>query len=118
MAAPLIWLSTPPYAGSRARASLDVALSFAAFAQAPVLVFSGDAVLGLVARQPGVVADTPSLRKIIDSLPLYDVETIWVDADSLAAHGIPPSALPGFARVAECDQLRALLDAAGHVLSL
>lgn len=118
MSRPLIWLTAAPYAGSRARAGVDLALSFAAFAQAPTLLFSGDAVLALVPRWPGAEAEFPSLRKIIDSLPLYDVETLWVDAASVEAHGLATADLPPFAHLADTGKVRALLDAAGHVLSV
>jgi tRNA 2-thiouridine synthesizing protein C len=118
MASPLILLSAPAYEGSRARAALDVLMSFAVFAQEPQVLITGAAVDALVARSEDAQCDQPSLRKIIESLPLYDVERIWVDRHSLAAAAIGEDALPAFATVADDEDMRRLIAKAGHVLSL
>lgn len=115
---PLIWLSSPPYRGSRLRTGLDLLLAYAVFAQQPVALFSGDAVHALLPHPRGAASSRPSLRKIIDSLPLYDVERIWVDADSLTEAAIEMSALPDFAQPADAEQFRRLVDGAGHVVSI
>lgn len=115
---PLIWFSSAPYRGSRLRTGLDLLLSYAVFAQQPVALFSGDAVHALLPRPQGADSPRPSLRKVIDSLPLYDVERIWVDAGSLTAAAIEASALPDFAQLADAAQFRRLVDGAGHVLSV
>lgn len=115
---PLIWLSRAPYAGTDARAGLDVALSYAVFGQAPEILLTGDAVLGVLPWRERPPKAQPSIRKILDSLPLYDVERIWVDEDSLRAHAVAPSALPDYARCADAGTVRRLLTDAGHILSL
>ena len=118
MAPPLIVLSASPYEGSRARAALDVLMSFAVFAQEPRVLVIGSAVDALVGRGEERQCEQASLRKIIDSLPLYDVERIWVDRDSLTAAAIEDEALPAFAVVADAQDLRRLVAGAGHVISL
>lgn len=118
MAAPLIVLSASPYEGARARAALDVLMSFAVFAQEPQVLVTGAAVHALVARKRAPQSDHPSLRKIIDSLPLYDVERIWVDRRSLTLAAIEEDALPAFASVVDEAELRVLIAEAGQVLSL
>jgi sulfur relay (sulfurtransferase) DsrF/TusC family protein len=60
----------------------------------------------------------PSLRKVLDSMPLYDVDHLWVDLASLEQHGMDPVALPDYARGADNARLRDLIAHAGHVLSL
>ena len=118
MSSPLIILTAAPYEGSRARAALDVLMSFAVFAQEPQVLFMGPSVDALVARGEGAQSDQPSLRKVIESLPLYDVERIWVDRHSLTAAAIADDALPAFATVADAGDVRRLIREAGQVLSL
>ncbi|MDP5055215.1 MAG: DsrE family protein, partial [Congregibacter sp.] len=102
---PLILLQTAPYDGSLARSSLDLALSFAVFAQQPQLLFCGAGVLCLSAHQHPDAIGRKSLRKVIDSLPMYDLETIFVDAGSLEMNGLNSAHLPGFAVVLDARQV-------------
>ncbi|MEM6775714.1 MAG: DsrE family protein [Pseudomonadota bacterium] len=113
---PLICLTSAPYAGARMRAGIDTLMAFAAFAQHPEVLFSGVGVLALLRRQAEPDRREPSLRKLIDSLPLYDVETIWVDAASLETHGITREELPGFAQCLDAAAVKSLLDGASHLL--
>ncbi len=113
---PLIWLSSAPYAGSRMRAGIDTAMAFAAFAQQPQVLISDAGVLALLHRSAEPAYREPSLRKLIDSLPLYDVETLWVDAESLDAHGIAKEELPEFSQCLDADAAKELLERASHVL--
>jgi tRNA 2-thiouridine synthesizing protein C len=115
---PLIVMQSAPYRGSLARAALDVALSYAVFSQHPGILFSGDAVLGLIADQQPETLGRKSLRKVIDSMPLYDIDEIYVDGDALDSHGVPRSKLPEFARILGPAELRSLTEQASHVLSL
>ncbi len=115
---PLLWMSRTPYAGTAARAGIDAALAFAVFAQAPEVVLCGDAVLSLLPAEIGQEQPQPSLRKVLDSMPLYDVDHLWVDLASLEQHGMAPAALPDYARCADDAKLRDLVARAGHVLSL
>ncbi|MEO1079126.1 MAG: DsrE family protein [Pseudomonadota bacterium] len=112
---PLIWLSNAPYAGARMRAGIDTAMAFAAFAQNPQVLVSGTGVLALLRRETEPDYKEPSLRKLVDSLPLYDVETVWVDAASLVAYGITRDELPAFAQCLDAGAVRALLDDASHL---
>lgn len=115
---PLVLLQSAPYEGSLARSALDLALSFAVFAQDPLLVFSGDAVLALKAHQSPAALGKKSLRKVIDSLPLYDVDRVFVDSASLTQRGITTQDLPAFAVALNPSELNALLREADHVISL
>ena len=115
---PLIVLSASPYAGSLARAALDLALSFAVFDRAPRLLFCGDGVLQLAAAQDADAIGRKSLRKVIDSLSLYDIETLYVSRDDLQVHGLRDAQLPASAALLDQDGVRQLRAHAGPLLSL
>lgn len=115
---PLIELGRAPYDGAFARSALDVVLSYAAFAQNPLVLFSGAGVLALIDTQDATALGRKSLRKVIDSLPLYDLETVFVEQASLVRFGIAMTQLPDFASPLGDAELAALRAGARHVLSL
>jgi tRNA 2-thiouridine synthesizing protein C len=84
----LIVCRRPPYGESYAREALDVALAYAAFDQAVALLFLGDGVLQLIAPQQGERIDQKAHDKQLSALPLYDIETLYVDAQALQARSI------------------------------
>ncbi|MFT4769955.1 MAG: tRNA 2-thiouridine synthesizing protein C, partial [Glaciecola sp.] len=59
-----------------------------------------------------------SLRKVIDSLPLYDIDRVFVDALSLEQNGLNPQDLPVFAVSLSTGELQDLIRGASHVISL
>lgn len=77
-----------PYGSALAREALDVALTAATFDQSVALLFVGDGVLQLVRRQQPTAIAQKALDKQLSALPLYDVETIYVEAEALAARGL------------------------------
>lgn len=113
-----IVLQSPPYAGSLARSALDLAMSYAVFSLQPQLLFTGVAVRALDQSQAPAQMGRKSLRKVIDSLPLYDVEEIYADEASLAAQGLSPEALPDFVKILNAEDTRSLTGKATHVISL
>ena len=77
-----------PYGQTLAREALDVALTAATFDQTVALLFMGDGVQQLIrAQQPSAIAQK-ALDKQLAALPLYDVETIYVEAAALRARGL------------------------------
>jgi tRNA 2-thiouridine synthesizing protein C len=114
----LVVLSQSPYAGSGARAALDLALAFAVFGQAPRLLFQGEGVLQLRPAQDPSRAGRRSLRKLIDSLPLYDIEEIHVLESDAQRLGLHDTALPECARLVDDATARAMRAGARHILSL
>jgi tRNA 2-thiouridine synthesizing protein C len=81
----LIVCRRPPYGTSFAREALDVAMASAAFDQSVAMLFLGDGVLQLIAGQHSAGIDQKAHDKQLSALPLYDVETIYVDAEALQA---------------------------------
>ncbi|MFT7289209.1 MAG: tRNA 2-thiouridine synthesizing protein C [Halieaceae bacterium] len=114
---PLLILQRTPYGGSLARSALDVALSYAVFNQRPQILFSGAGVLQLGEGQSPAGLGLKSLRKVIDSFPLYDIEEILVDRESLQQYGLAAAALPDFARLIDRSQTRVIVQTAMPVLS-
>ena len=78
----------PPYGSSLARDALDVAMASAAFDQKVTMLFLGDGVLQLCNGQDGAAIGQKSHDKQLGALPLYDVDELYVDANSLRTHGL------------------------------
>lgn len=83
----LIILRRPPYGESFAREALDMALAAAAFDQPIGLLFLGDGVAQLVNTQDSTAIGEKSFEKQLSALPLYDINTIYVDATALQQRG-------------------------------
>ena len=115
---PLIILSQPPYAGSGARAAVDLALSYAVFGKAPRLLLLGDGVLQLAGGQEPGESGRRSLGKVIDSLPLYDIDTLYLRAADASVRGLELSGLPAHVKCLDDDAVRQLRAGARHILSL
>jgi tRNA 2-thiouridine synthesizing protein C len=62
-----------------------VALAYAAFDQTVALLFLGDGVLQLIAPQHGEKIGQKAHDKQLSALPLYDIETLYVDTEALQA---------------------------------
>ncbi len=98
------------------RSALDTALAAAAFDQPVTLLFQGEGVLQLLPAQDARAAGVRNLRKVIDSLPLYDIETVYVDAAAATAFGVAPDTLPASTQWLDPAGIRALLISHDHVL--
>lgn len=82
---------TSPYAGGRAREGLDALLAAAVFEQEVAVLFMGDGVLQLLADQQP--ARGRNQYKMLQSLPLYDVEQVYFSSSTLAQRQISPASL-------------------------
>ncbi len=98
------------------RSALDTALAAAAFDQPVTLLFQGEGVLQLLAAQDSRATGVRNLRKVIDSLPLYDIETLYVDAAAASVFGLDADALPADAQLLDATGMRSLVDRHDHVL--
>ena len=105
-----------PYGQSLAREALDVALTAATFDQQVAMLFMGDGVLQLFkSQQPAAIAQK-ALDKQLAALPLYDVETIYVEAEALQARGLSPADLALSAQTLQSDDIARQIDAHDIVL--
>jgi tRNA 2-thiouridine synthesizing protein C len=98
------------------RSALDTALAAAAFDQPVALLFLGEGVLQLLPAQDSRPAGVRNLRKVLDSLPLYEIETVYVDAAAAATFGLEGEALPPQAECLDAAGIRELLVRHDHVL--
>ncbi len=113
----LIVLRHSPYGSSLSRAGIDAALAAGAFEQAVNVLFLGDGVLQLLPDQDTAATGSKNLGKNIASLPLYDIETLFIDAQSVAQLGIDPAALPAQAQLLAPAAVRGLMCGHQHLLS-
>jgi tRNA 2-thiouridine synthesizing protein C len=116
MSYPLIVLTRAPYSSSLPRSALDLVMAFAVFNQGPRVLFQGDGVLQLRADQQP--QGQPVLRKVIDSLPLYDVAHCYALTADLERRGLSPTSLPDFVQPLDAQQARSLLGDAAALLTL
>lgn len=98
------------------RSALDTALAAAAFDQPVALLFQGEGVLQLLPAQDSGAAGVRNLRKVLDSLPLYEIETVYVDGTAAAAFGLDRDSLPAGSEWLDAAGMRALLARHDHVL--
>ena len=88
MSKPLFIQHRAPYQGYGALETLDALLVAAAFGQNPSVLFQGDGVWQLLQPQQPQLIGRTSVAAQLEALPLYDVNDVYVDEDSLTARGL------------------------------
>lgn len=112
----LVVVRRSPYGSSLARSALDAALALAAFDQPVKLLFLGEGVLQLVPEQDTQGTGAKNVSKLLASLPLYDIETVYSDMASAQRYGVDLSEAPVPAEGLSTEQLRQMMDACDHIL--
>jgi tRNA 2-thiouridine synthesizing protein C len=84
----LIQCRCAPYGSSRARDAVEVAMACGAFDQTVSLLFLGHGVLALSKDQQPVAGSARNLAKLLGALPDYGIDTVCVERDALANHGL------------------------------
>lgn len=105
-----------PYSSGLARASLDLVLAAAAFEQDVNFLFLGDGVQQLRADQDGQLLGTKTLARQLAALPMYDVETVYADAQAAERLGVNTDTAPLPVAALDTQAMSALIGAADHVL--
>jgi tRNA 2-thiouridine synthesizing protein C len=105
-----------PYGSSLAGAALDAALASAAFEQPVDLLFLGDGVLQLQANQDCREVGIRNKGKVLASLPLYDIERVYVDAEAAGRYRLDLAAAPLQAETLEPAAMHQLMAAYDHLL--
>ena len=86
-------LRRSPYGSSLAKASLDVVFANAAFDQPISVLFLGDGVLQLLPAQDSHALGIANVARQLASLPLYDINTVYVDARAVERYNLDLSAM-------------------------
>ncbi|ALO46202.1 sulfurtransferase complex subunit TusC [Pseudohongiella spirulinae] len=107
-----------PYGSSRAKATLDMALSAAVFEQSVQLIFMDDGVFQLLAKQDPAAIGAKNTSAALTALPLYGIETVYVASESLQQRGLAAEDLSISARVSGWQEISALLHRSDTVISL
>jgi len=112
----LIVLRHSPYGSSLAKASLDVALATAAFEQSVDLLFLGDGVLQLLPEQDSHSLGIKNFGRQLASLPLYDINCAYVDAEAAARYNLDLTKAPVETRVLDPKKMHQLMVGYDHLL--
>lgn len=112
----LVVVRHSPYGSSLARASLDVALAAAAFEQPVKLLFMGDGVLQLLPGQDSQAIGQKNIGRLLSSLPLYDIDTVYADAEAVARHGIDLGSAPLPTKALDAPDMQQLMINCDHLL--
>jgi tRNA 2-thiouridine synthesizing protein C len=107
-----------PYGSYATQETLDAALAAAAFEQQVQLLFSGDGVWSLVANQHSDAIQRKSIERLLHALHYYDIETVYVDADSLQARNLTAEHFSISTTALSADEQAALLRRADCVIAL
>ena len=95
---------------------MDLALALGAFEQDFDVLFIGEGVLQLLPDQASDGIGIKNVGRALSSLPLVDVERVYVDAEALAEYGLQPDALLLPATPVLGPDLRALLAGCDHLV--
>ncbi|MDN3555056.1 sulfurtransferase complex subunit TusC [Halomonas maura] len=84
----LVILRHGPHGTSWLREGLDAALVAAAFGRRVSLLFMGEGVSALVSGQQAGPLGQKGTAPTLEMLAMYDIETLWVEAEALASLGL------------------------------
>lgn len=107
-----------PYGDSNAQLCLEMALACAVFGQTVSYVFLDDGVYQLLKHQDASGIDSKTLGKALETLDLYGIENVCVDADSLSERGIQGSDLVLEVEPVSRTHIAELIDQADTVFNL
>lgn len=107
-----------PYGQGRAKACLDMVLSTAVFEQKVNFIFMDDGLWQLKRQQDPASIDSKDLSAAFAALPLYDVDTVYVDVDSMHRRGLELDALVVPATAVSVAQIGELIRQSDVVFSL
>lgn len=113
----LVILRHPPHGSSWLREGLDVALVAAAFGQAVSLLFQDEGVLALLKGQQAGPLGQKGTAATLDMLAMYDIESLYIDAEALNRFGLHADALQLSAIRVDAEAIKSLLNQHQQVLT-
>lgn len=114
----IVVVRNSPYGSSLARTALDIVLAAGAFEQSVSVLLYGDGVLQLNPQQRGDKLGTKTISKQLASLPFYDVEKVYAEANTLERYAIDLAEAPLPVEPVSPKQIQDLLARHDHVMSL
>lgn len=112
----LVVVRHAPYSSSLARTAIETALATAAFDQPVDILFMGDGVLQLLAQQDSQAIGTRNMGRLLASLPLYDIEAVFVDGEAASRYGVDLASSPVAARTLTSAQMQELMRQCDNLL--
>lgn len=106
-----------PYAGSCAQESIDCAMALSNFGQQISVFFIEDGVFQLLSGQQAKLVERKAFTKGFAALHFYDIENIYVCAQSLTVRGLHADKLSVAVKVLTSSELSKVLAAHKHVVT-
>lgn len=113
----LILNRTGPYGSTKPREALDVALTCSIFEMPVSLLFLDDGVLQLLKNQNPEALRQKNLESILSSLPMYDIEKLYVSEEALMIHALAEENLSLPVTVINSEQMADLINNHDTVLT-
>lgn len=107
-----------PYGSHMAREAVEAALAAGVFELEVSLLFMDEGVWQLLPGQQPQDLPAKSLAGMLDALPLYGVERLHVDGQSLLRRGLSVDTLPASVEVLEGEALALFIASHDSVLTL
>jgi tRNA 2-thiouridine synthesizing protein C len=105
-----------PYGNALAREGLEAALACGAMGAKTSVLYINEAVWQLFGSQNSNAIDCKNQMAMASALPLYDVDAIWVDEDSLKQRNLT-SADINAGKIIDRTRVQALLATSKSILS-
>ena len=106
-----------PYSGQSAREALDAALVAASYDIPTSLLLMGDGVYQLLNNQKPESIPRKNLTSMFQALPLYGIDSIYIDQQSLTERNIQESSLQASAHILSQENLSDFIQQHPKVLS-
>lgn len=114
--ASLVVVRHTPYGSSLGRAALDAALAMAAFDQPVDVLFMGDGVLNLLPEQDSRAIGVKNIGKLLASMPLYEVATVYAEATAVERYGLDLDLAPLPCEALDSAAIRSMMIERDHLL--
>ncbi len=111
-----VFITSLPLQGIAARESLDLIFALAAVDHQVSVIFSGDAVYQLVKADDSAALLVKDSRRSFKLFELYDIENVYVCAESMRQRQLQTNALMLDLQQLESSELSQLLHTQHHVI--
>ena len=106
-----------PYGNAIAREGLEAALAFGAMGVKASVLYMNDGVWQLLPKQESQAIAAKNHAAMSSALPLYDIDKIWIDGDSLHQRSIDSKDIQNCGDIISCDELCKLIATSDVILS-